>query len=154
MNKIIVWTNVAGNTVITTPSPSLITRQGGIDQAIAYLQSRLDVIPAEAMNVAVKETDEIPSDWTFRDAWTADLVADMEKARAIHLDKIRAVRDRELSKLDLEFSRAQGRNDLIKAGEIETARQRLRDIPQVFDMSTAQNEADLKSLWPAGLPRP
>lgn len=89
--------------------------------------------------------DDVPQDRTFRDAWTPDLTVDMPKARDIHMDRIRLVRDEEMKKLDIEQ---------LKGRDVTAEKQKLRDIPQTFDLTKAKTAAELKALWPAVLPRP
>jgi hypothetical protein len=75
----------------------------------------------------------------------------MPKARAIHLDAIRVVRNAELVKKDLTFMRAVEAGDASAQSTIATEKQVLRDIPQTFDLTTDTPE-QLKALWPAELP--
>ena len=54
----------------------------------------------------------IPEDRTFRAAWRAGNVGvdiDMDQARLIHMDRIRAARNEKLLELDNEWMRATGR---------------------------------------------
>ena len=93
----------------------------------------------------------------FRDAWTDDLPGNqidvnMTKARTIHMDRIRKVRDVELRKLDVVFMRAIESGDVAEQKRIGVLKQTLRDIPQTFDLSGATTPAELKALWPSGLP--
>ena len=79
------------------------------------------------------------------------IVVNMSKARGIHMDKIREVRNKELVKKDIEFMKAlEADDDSHKAIAVE--KQVLRDIPQTFDLTTDTSE-QLKELWPEGLPR-
>lgn len=103
--------------------------------------------------VSYREIDdgEIPPDRTFRDAWKADFSVDMDKARALHMGRIRRHRDRLLAKTDLE-----AQNALLSGepGRIESIARRkhvLRDIPQTFDLTVAKTPEELKALWPAEL---
>jgi len=75
----------------------------------------------------------------------------MPKARAIHLDAIRVVRNAELVKKDITFMRAVEAGDASVQSTIATEKQVLRDIPQTFDLTTDTPE-QLKALWPAELP--
>lgn len=85
---------------------------------------------------------DLPTDYTFRNAWTYDLDVDMDKARVIHMDRIRAARDEALKVLDIET---------LKGIDVQTEKQALRDIPQTFDLSGATTPDELKALWPAEL---
>ena len=70
----------------------------------------------------------------------------MEKARGIQMDKIREVRNKELAKKDVEYMKALEADD-GSAAAISTERQKLRDIPQTFDLTTDTAE-ELKNKLP------
>jgi len=125
-----------------------------IAEEIEKWQSSSDV--AAVGHWPIKEAD-IPQDLTFRDAWKADggiISVDMEKARAIHMDRIRRVRNAELAKLDVPYMKAQERGDQAAMTQIAAQKQALRDIPQTFDLNAAQTPDELKALWPTILPKP
>jgi len=87
---------------------------------------------------------------TFRDAWKdtgSNVEVDMPKARGIHMDRIRAVRDTELAKKDIAFLRAVEAGDTGAQATIATEKQTLRDIPQTFDLTTRTPD-QLKTKWP------
>jgi len=77
----------------------------------------------------------------------------MSKARVIHMDAIRTVRDTELAKTDLPFMRAVEIGDTNAQASIAEAKRLLRDIPQTFEL-TARTPQQLKTEWPEGLPAP
>jgi len=79
------------------------------------------------------------------------VVINMPKARGIQMDKIRAVRNKELAKKDIEFMEALEADDGSHKA-IATEKQVLRDIPQTFDLTTDTPE-ELKEKWPEGLPK-
>ncbi len=73
----------------------------------------------------------------------------MDKARGIQMNKIREIRNRELAKKDIEYMKAlEAEDDSHKAIAVE--KQKLRDIPQTFDLTTDTPE-ELKEKWPEGL---
>ena len=75
----------------------------------------------------------------------------MDKARTIQMNKIREIRNKELAKKDVEFMKAlEAADDSHKAIAVE--KQKLRDIPQTFDLTTDTPE-ELKEKWPEGLPK-
>ena len=79
------------------------------------------------------------------------IVINMPKARGIHMDKIREVRNKELAKKDIEFMKALEADDGSHTA-IATEKQALRDIPQTFDLTTDTVD-ELKNKWPEGLPK-
>jgi hypothetical protein len=77
----------------------------------------------------------------------------MTKARAIHLDEIRRVRNEELVKEDVTFMRAVEAEDTDAQATIKTKKQTLRDIPATFDITTDVDTPEkLKAKWPTELP--
>jgi len=88
-------------------------------------------------------------------AWEMDTdgtpKVNMAKARGVHMDKIRVVRDTELVKKDLVSLLAIEAGDTSAQSTIATQKQVLRDIPQTFDLTTDTPE-QLKTKWPTELP--
>ena len=77
----------------------------------------------------------------------------MAKARAIHLEEIRRVRNAELVKEDVTFMRAIEAEDTDAQATIKTKKQALRDIPATFDITTDVDTPEkLKAKWPTELP--
>ena len=88
---------------------------------------------------------DLPYDDYFRNAWEkngSDVSVDMEKAKSIHMGVIRKARDAALKLLDIET---------LKGNDVQAQKQVLRDIPQTFDLSTANTPEELKALWPNNL---
>jgi hypothetical protein len=78
---------------------------------------------------------------------------DMAKARVVHMDKIRVVRNVELVKKDLTSLRAIEAGDTGAQATIATEKQVLRDIPATFNITTGvTTPVQLKAKWPAELP--
>ena len=77
----------------------------------------------------------------------------MTKARVIHMDAIRLVRNAELAAKDITFMRAVEAGDTDAQTTIGTEKQVLRDIPATFDITTDAGTPELlKAKWPAELP--
>jgi len=72
---------------------------------------------------------------------------DMPKARGIHMDQIRSVRNKQLADLDVPFMRAVETGDTSGQARIASEKQVLRDIPQTLDLTTDTPE-ELKAIWP------
>ena len=78
----------------------------------------------------------------------------MAKARVIHMDKIRVIRNRERASKDISFMRAVEDGNTDAQATIKTEKQNLRDIPQTFDITTGVDTPEkLKAKWPDGLPK-
>ena len=77
----------------------------------------------------------------------------MTKARVIHMDKIRLVRNKELAARDITWMRAGEAGDTSAQATIATEKQVLRDIPATFDITTDAGTPELlKAKWPSELP--
>ena len=78
---------------------------------------------------------------------------DMPKARTIHMDVIRAERNKELAAKDITFMRSVEDGDTDAQATIKAEKQVLRDIPQTFDITTDVDTPEkLKAKWPTELP--
>ena len=134
---------------------------GGVCIVIPTGELSLDAVlakdvPPNAINVEVIDRSSLPADRTFRDAWkkgNGKVVVDMPKARQIHMSRIRAARDKELARLDVEWLKKSAQRKSAEADAIELQKQALRDIPNTFDLSVASNPEELKKLWPKDIPR-
>jgi hypothetical protein len=116
------------------------------------------VIPTGDVNDAIKdvpagveykivESVNIDNDYFNAYEFDAELGAkvNIEKAKAIHLDKFRAARAPKLAKLDIEFMKAVEANDEEKKAEIIAAKQALRDVTLI----PLPDDLDgIKSTWP------
>jgi hypothetical protein len=132
------------------------------DEAIAFIEAKDK--PDGCISCRVIDDSELPAEnanrgsgaTTFRDAWIDTGVAvdtDMPKARAIHLEEIRRVRNAELVKEDVTFMRAVEAEDTDAQATIKTKKQTLRDIPATFDITTDVDTPEkLKAKWPTELP--
>lgn len=112
----------------------------------------------------VIDISKIPSDRTFRGAWTDDnptdtVDVDMEKAKNIHMEIIRRVRNDELDKLDKEELLARrGAHPQEKSEQnIWDEKQILQDIPNTLlnasgEVTLATTPEALRNIWPSELP--
>ena len=101
--------------------------------------------------------DAVPTDRTFRGAWTdttpeLTIDIDMAKARGIHLGRIRIKRNAELSKLDTQATKAQDIGDAETLTQIRTRKQELRDLPATLapTLASAVSVDALKAIQPLG----
>jgi len=77
----------------------------------------------------------------------------MTKARAIHLEEIRKVRNDELAKEDINLMIANESGTSSEQDAVKAKKQALRDIPATFDITTDVDTPEkLKAKWPAELP--
>ena len=99
---------------------------------------------------AVEFDAEIPPDRTFRDAWFHDgkIRVDMEKAKDIWREKIRADRKPILESLDVAFIRALETGDAELVGDIRAQKQALRDATDDPVVDAAATPEELKAAIP------
>lgn len=103
-------------------------------------------VPAGAEYKIVESVD-IDNDYFNAYEFDAEIGAkvNIEKAKAIHLDKFRAARSPKLQKLDIDFMKAVEANDEVKKAEIVAAKQALRDVT----LTTLPDDlAGIKATWP------
>lgn len=119
---------------------------------------------AEAINAEIEKagiaaaewrivTDEdLPESREFREAWKDEgngkLSHDMPKVRGIHLERLRAQRNKLIEAEDVEFTKALGKKDQKKADEVEAKRQKLRDVPVTAQplLEAAQTVEEVKAI--------
>ena len=128
---------------ITYPQPNgqvaVVIPTGNVNDAIKD-------VPA-GVEYKIVESIDIDNDYFNAYEFNADLGAkvNIEKAKAIHLDKFRSARSPKLQKLDIDFMKAVEANDEVKKAEIVAAKQALRDVtltPLPDDL------AGIKATWP------
>ena len=135
--------------------PENLTDDEFLDLAIARnreVHKIADTVPI----YIVDDSDLPPNDYLFNAwEWSGNRVrVNMEKARPLHMDKIREVRNAQLAALDVPFMQAVEAGDTGEQNRIAREKQTLRDIPATFDITTDVNTpAQLKSKWPEGLPQ-
>ena len=77
----------------------------------------------------------------------------MTKARAIHLEEIRKVRNEELAKEDINLMIANESGTSSEQDAVKAKKQTLRDLPATFDITTGVDTPEkLKAKWPTELP--
>lgn len=95
--------------------------------------------------------EEVPSDRTFRDSWQDEgnnISHNMNKAKEIHLKRLRERRNYLLSEKDKEWMKAVGQENKTEADKIEAERQALRDFPEILkpDLDAAKTIEELKLI--------
>jgi hypothetical protein len=97
-------------------------------------------VPAGVSHQVV-DISAIPQDRTFRNAWKADgarVVEDVEKAKEVAKDILRAKRAPVMDDLDVQFMQALERGD--DPALIVAEKQRLRDITKIVDGVSSLSE--------------
>lgn len=111
---------------------------------------------AKVISITPIDEADIPADRAFRNAWriSGDRIDhDMERARGIHMDRVRRSRNARLLAMDTETTVALGKSDAAAVADAEARKQRLRDIPQMLQpqIDAAETVDDLKAIWPERL---
>lgn len=116
------------------------------------------ITPCGDVNNSIKDIPEgaeykivggvnIDSDYFNAYEFDAELGAkvNIEKAKAIHLDKFRDARQLKFEKLDIDFMKAIESGDEAKKAEIIAAKQTLRDVTLT---PLPDNLEGIKATWP------
>ena len=128
---------------ITYPQPNgqvaVVIPTGDVNDAIKDVP--------EGVEYKIVESVEIDNDYFNAYEFDAELGAkvNIEKAKAIHLDKFRSARAPKLAKLDIDFMKAVEANDEVKKAEIIAAKQALRDVTLI---PLPDDLAGIKATWP------
>lgn len=105
----------------------------------------------KALAWRIVPNDYPDADRTYRNAWK-DAPGrnkpdhDMVKARNIHREHLRNARQPELDSLDVDYQRADERNDQAAKRNVATRKQQLRDVTEDPRIEAAQTVAALKAL--------
>jgi len=92
----------------------------------------------------------------FFDAWEwvdGCCQVNMSKARVVHMERIRIVRNEELVRVSGSKYRQPPEIEAMFTPERRALLQTLRDIPQTFDLARFTTPPELMKTWPEGLPR-
>jgi hypothetical protein len=144
----IIYTQANGGVAIvhpvinTSPVPEEITEEEAVARALAKL-------PPDAIDPQIIDEADIPADRSFRDAWSRQggrITHDMAKAREIHRCRLRAARAPLLAALDIEYQRADERDDVAEKAGISARKQALRDVTAHPDIAHAATIERLKAL--------
>lgn len=143
MNKRIIYTNAEGGVSILVPVANCGLT---LDEII-----KKDVPAGVAYKIV--DVSELPTDRTFRNAWTLKdkLDVDLDKAKEIHKDTLRRLRKPFLEALDVEFTRALEEGDTKKQADVVARKKALRDITADPALVNAKTPDELKRVFPDAL---
>ncbi len=151
MNKIC-YVNSEGNLCIVHP-----VSKENIEQILGEMTEQeyrdhiyITSIPNDAQNVREIDDLEIPDGRYFRNAWIDDgqIKVDIDKARVIHMDNLRIMRNDKLKNLDIEYMKASEQNNTNEMSIIASKKQDLRDMPQNTDLSLISDLKELQEFIP------
>ncbi len=105
-------------------------------------------LPPDAINPRWAFESDIPTDRTFRDAWSdtgSGLVqVDMSKAQEIQKDRLRELRAPKLEALDIAFMKALESGDTKAQADVVAQKQALRDVTNDPALAAATTPEQLK----------
>lgn len=147
------YTNTSGNTCVVHAAPKKdLERVFGELSDAQYKEFVINKsIPSESLYSELSDDFKLPSR-EFRDAWklSANTIEhDLEKARNIQLNRIRAAREPKLKALDLEFMLALEKG--LSTAEIVTQKHALRDLTEPLKAMVLNSIDDVKAAWPQEL---
>lgn len=160
MHNKFIWTNSAGEVIVSKPNYAHEGFAGMSDDEIlqAYIDQKAPVMNGAAYVILPMEEKTASGKAFFRNAWVIvnsdHIEVDMPKARLMHMDDIRIVRDDELVKESGSKYRQPPELEALFTLELLAKLQVLRDIPQTFDLSGYTTPETLKAAWPTELPPP
>lgn len=96
--------------------------------------------------------DVLPSDRSFRDAWRMDIdkvIINLDAAKTIKMQQLRALRDEKLKFLDIVYMRADEQGDEASKITISEQKQALRDLPQTEKFANIVTVEQLKIYTPS-----
>lgn len=141
----IVHMTADGQCAVTTPAKGYT-----VEQVIESLRREGHPLRIpDGVEPLIVPASEVPSCDVFRAARKVEgkrVVFCMDKARAIHRQRIRAARVKKLDELDGQFIRAIETGSDTKA--IAAEKQKLRDAPAHPSIDAAKTIDELKSAWP------
>jgi hypothetical protein len=129
--------------LITYPQPNgkvaVVMPTGDVNSAIKDVP--------EGVEYKIVESVDIDNDYFNAYEFDAETGAkvNIEKVKAIHLDKFRTARKPKLEKLDIDFMKAFEVGDVSTIKEITAKKQALRDVT-LIELPNTLNE--IKNTWP------
>jgi hypothetical protein len=131
----------------------LISAEAAVENEIAKWPAD---VQAKVVSYRVIEDDKIPADRSFRNAWTDDnetptVDINMEKARDIHLNRLREIRAKKFDELGFPKRLHPSIEDAIVDVETKEKLQALRDFTKNIDLSVAETPEELKAIMPEEL---
>lgn len=142
MSKRIIYTAADGSLCVVSPAIE------DMDQVLRKS------VPAGASNMQIVDSESLPADRTFRNAWRAGngrIDFDMPTCREIQKDRMRAARAPILKALDVEYLRADEAGDSATKARIVSRKQELRDVTKDPRIESASTPEQLKAVWPSCL---
>jgi len=147
-DKRVAYKNEDGGVSVICPTPEFAADPAS---NLGLLLSRS--VPL-GIHFEVLDVSDVPTDRYFRNAWrmgaplSKTIEVDMPAARAIHLDCLRAKRNKKLEELDVPFQRALEDKDTVMQDNIASKKNKLRDMPQDVDMSLLDTPDKIKAFMP------
>ena len=141
MDKRIVYTGDNGVAAVVVPTNEYLANGGTIEDLMEK------AVPEGVTDASIEDADSIPSDRSFRNAWTtsdnSSVTVDLAKAKEVAKTKIREARDPALVKQDVAYQRADESGDADVKAAVIARKVVLRDAPADSRIS---DSADVDAL--------
>jgi hypothetical protein len=142
MDKRIVYTGDNGVAAVVIPTPEYLANGGTIE---ALMEKS---VPEGVTDASIEDVDSIPSDRSFRNAWTtsdnSSVTVDLAKSKEVAKTKIREARDPALVKQDVAYQRADESGDADEKAAVIARKVVLRNAPADSRISDSANVDALK----------
>lgn len=117
------------------------------------VQDALKALPPGVSTYEVVKVSELPARDEYRNSWDLDNVEkkvkyNLNKAKEIHKEKLRKLREPKLAALDIEYQKADEADDKNEKKKIAAKKQKLRDITDDESIASAQTIEQLKAAIP------
>lgn len=164
MNKVILFKKDDGTCSVVSINADLfikssaereLLRSAGCDFEDGDIKSIMQWIVSksvpEGAEYLIVDKNKLPQDSYFFNAITFDKMGvfiDMEKAKIIHLSKLRQMRERKFIELGFPNRINSEVENAILSDDIKAKLKQLRDMPRKLDLSHVVSPDDLKSIIP------
>lgn len=138
MEKRIVFKNQDGSIGVIIP---------GKKTSLSIEQIALKDVPQGA-SYKIVDASEIPQKDEYRGSWEVDndfkIKFNMNKAKELHKEKLRKLREPKLAALDIEYQKADEEGDNNRKKDIAAKKKKLRDATKHSAIDAAQSIEELK----------
>lgn len=155
--RFVTWTQADGVIALAEINDAMAAVMNVTDEMILASFDRPGRVPEGSTRPRIVDVEGVPADRTFRSAWMLDgdraVAVDMEKARGLHLARLRTDRNVALQETDGPFMRALEADDKPTLARLKAERQALRDLPADIagELDAAATPEDLLAVRPAVL---
>jgi len=115
------------------------------------VEEELELVKQIDPKAKIIDRKDVPTTRIFRNAWKtyySQVTVDLEKAKVMHLDRLREKRNKKLEELDKE--QLQNLSNPAELNRLEAEKQSFRDLPATVDLTNFDPDDPVKD-WPPEL---